>query len=77
VSRDGVVSAADLGLATAEPASAEEIGTLDHVERATIERALETAHGVISRAAAELGLSRQALYRRMERLGIVMRTVKA
>ena len=77
VSRDGVVSAADLGLATADPASPEEVGTLDHVERATIERALETAHGVISRAAAELGLSRQALYRRMERLGIVMRTVKA
>jgi len=77
VSRDGVVSAADLGLATAGPASSEEVGTLDHVERATIERALETAQGVISRAAVELGLSRQALYRRMERLGIVMRTVKA
>jgi transcriptional regulator with GAF, ATPase, and Fis domain len=67
----------DLGLATAGAASSEEVGTLDHVERATIERALETAQGVISRAAAELGLSRQALYRRMERLGIVMRTVKA
>jgi transcriptional regulator of acetoin/glycerol metabolism len=32
--------------------------------------ALERAQGVVSRAANELGLSRQALYRPMERLGI-------
>jgi transcriptional regulator of acetoin/glycerol metabolism len=31
---------------------------------------LTRANGVIAQAAAELGLSRQALYRRMERLGI-------
>ena len=30
------------------------------------------AGGVVSKAAAEMGLSRQALYRRMERLGIVL-----
>lgn len=35
-----------------------------------IEEALGRARGVISRAAAELGMSRQALYRRMARLGI-------
>jgi DNA-binding NtrC family response regulator len=40
------------------------------LEREAIEAALERARGVVSRAAAELGLSRQALYRRMERLGI-------
>jgi DNA-binding NtrC family response regulator len=45
-------------------------GTLSEVEREAIEQALERARGVVSRAAAELGLSRQALYRRMERLGI-------
>src|SRR5688572_6600793 len=45
-------------------------GTLLELEREAIEAALERARGVISRAAAELGLSRQALYRRMERLGI-------
>jgi DNA-binding NtrC family response regulator len=45
-------------------------GTLLEVEREAIETALERARGVVSRAAAELGLSRQALYRRMERLGI-------
>lgn len=37
-----------------------------------IEEALGRAHGVISRAAADLGLSRQALYRRMSRLGIAV-----
>ena len=39
-------------------------------EQAEIESALIEARGVVSRAAAQLGLSRQALYRRMERLGI-------
>jgi DNA-binding NtrC family response regulator len=41
-------------------------------ERQVIEDALARAEGVVSRAAAELGLSRQALYRRMERLGMVL-----
>jgi len=40
------------------------------VESEEIEDALERARGVISRAAAELGMSRQALYRRMARVGI-------
>ena len=35
-----------------------------------IEAALANARGVISQAAAELGLSRQALYRRMDKLGV-------
>ena len=39
-------------------------------DRASIEQALERAHGVIAHAARDLGLSRQALYRRMERLGL-------
>jgi len=47
-------------------------GTLSEVEREAIHAALDRARGVVSRAAAELGLSRQALYRRMERLGIEM-----
>jgi transcriptional regulator of acetoin/glycerol metabolism len=37
-----------------------------------VESALSRASGVVSRAAAELGLSRQALYRRMDRLGIAI-----
>ena len=40
------------------------------VDRPTIERALERAGGVIAHAARDLGLSRQALYRRMDKLGI-------
>jgi DNA-binding NtrC family response regulator len=41
-------------------------------EREALEAALVRAGGVVSRAAAELGLSRQALYRRMERLGVAI-----
>ena len=42
------------------------------VERAQIETALLNANGSVSRAAEALGVSRQALYRRMEKLGIVI-----
>jgi DNA-binding NtrC family response regulator len=42
----------------------------DEPDRDSIERALLRAGGVVSQAAGELGLSRQALYRRMEKLGI-------
>jgi DNA-binding NtrC family response regulator len=40
------------------------------LERDQIEAALQQASGVVAKAAAELGMSRQALYRRMERLGM-------
>jgi len=43
---------------------------LDEPSRAAVQAALEAAHGVVSRAAQALGLSRQALYRRMERYGL-------
>ena len=43
---------------------------VDQPDRATIEAALKRHRGVLAQAAAELGLSRQALYRRLERLGI-------
>lgn len=39
-------------------------------DRDAIEAALERNGGVLAQAAAELGLSRQALYRRLDRLGI-------
>jgi transcriptional regulator with PAS, ATPase and Fis domain len=41
-------------------------------ERHEIERMLTEAGGSVSRAASRLGVSRQALYRRMEKLGIVL-----
>jgi DNA-binding NtrC family response regulator len=59
------LSAADLGLPVGAPAASPE-----ELDRAAIEVALARADGVIAQAAAELGLSRQALYRRMEKLGI-------
>jgi DNA-binding NtrC family response regulator len=41
-------------------------------ERERIEAALVDCGGVVSQAASELGMSRQALYRRMEKLGLVV-----
>jgi DNA-binding NtrC family response regulator len=43
---------------------------LDEPSREAVEVALGKAGGVVSRAAQSLGLSRQALYRRMERYGL-------
>ena len=45
--------------------------TLEQVERHMVERALEQHAGNVSRAAKTLGLSRTALYRRMERHGLI------
>lgn len=41
-----------------------------HIDRGMIEQALQLADGVVAHAARDLGLSRQALYRRMEKLGL-------
>jgi DNA-binding NtrC family response regulator len=62
------IGAADLGLPSALSASAS--GADAEPDREAIVVALNRANGVVAQAAAELGLSRQALYRRMERLGI-------
>jgi transcriptional regulator of acetoin/glycerol metabolism len=43
---------------------------LDQHEKQVIERALRVHHFNVSLAAAELGLSRGALYRRMEKHGL-------
>lgn len=43
---------------------------LDEPSREAVEQALRASDGVVSRAAQSLGLSRQALYRRMERYEI-------
>jgi DNA-binding NtrC family response regulator len=65
LSVDNVVTAKSLALpAPAEPADG------SHVDREAIERALLVADGVVAHAARDLGLSRQALYRRMEKLGL-------
>jgi DNA-binding NtrC family response regulator len=61
------IKVGDLGLPAAA-ATAEEV--VREPDRDAIGLALSRAGGVVAQAAAELGLSRQALYRRMERLGI-------
>ncbi|MCK5651911.1 MAG: helix-turn-helix domain-containing protein, partial [Gemmatimonadetes bacterium] len=44
--------------------------TLEEAERMLIQRALERSGGNVSRAADSLGLSRSALYRRLQRFGM-------
>jgi len=66
--RDGVIQVADLNLPSRRATVAAR--NLDDPDKATIVAALAAAGGMVSRAAQALGLSRQALYRRMERFGI-------
>ncbi|MYM69091.1 response regulator [Pseudoduganella sp. FT55W] len=66
-----VIKAADLGLPAASMNNAVGDDSNREPDRDAISLALSRAGGVVAQAAAELGLSRQALYRRMERLGIV------
>ena len=66
LSKEPAISAAVLNLPAASAAPREE----PELDRAAVEQALERAAGVIAHAARDLGLSRQALYRRMEKLGL-------
>jgi len=77
LAREATITADDLGLPL--PAAAVTnangngnggIAVADEPDRAGIEAALERHGGIVAQAAADLGLSRQALYRRLERLGI-------
>ncbi|HEV7632114.1 MAG TPA: sigma-54 dependent transcriptional regulator [Steroidobacteraceae bacterium] len=66
MARDAVIRAADLGLPPPVRRSREP----DELAPQAIEAALRAAGGNVSRAAQALGLSRQALYRRIERYGL-------
>lgn len=55
---------------TPDPTACIRTSTLDGSERQMIIRALETNGGNLSRTAMQLGISRQALYRRMEKFDI-------
>lgn len=82
VCSNAVIRSEDLGLSgggvslaptreeVVEPGAQAADGVVRDAEHAEIEAALVSARGIVSRAAAQLGISRQALYRRMERLGI-------
>jgi DNA-binding NtrC family response regulator len=64
LAEDGAIRVQQLML----PAAPE--GPAPEPDRAEIELALARSGGVVARAARDLGLTRQSLYRRMERLGI-------
>ncbi len=66
-----LIQAADLGLRRRPDGGAvmEDL-TLDDAERILIEKALERNQGNVTKAAEELGLSRSALYRRLQRYGM-------
>jgi DNA-binding NtrC family response regulator len=76
VSAGDTIRADDLGLGAAPfaagPALAAEADEMGLAERVKIERALEEAGGVVAKAAEALGLSRQALYRKMEKHGLAV-----
>jgi DNA-binding NtrC family response regulator len=67
MSGEEIITAEDLGFGAARETQAD-----IPLERQQIEIALLNANGSVSRAADALGISRQALYRRMEKLGIVL-----
>ena len=65
-----MLGAADLGLrGGGGPARLDEL-TLEEVERVLIRKALERHEGNVSQAARSLGLSRSALYRRLQHHGL-------
>ena len=68
-----LIAPADLALTVAAPratASPLEGLTLEEVERVVIERALERHDRNVTEAARALGLSRSALYRRLQHFGL-------
>ena len=72
-----MIDVADLAEQTSSTASAHKEGsaslegfTLDELEKQSILLALEKHGGNLSQVAAALGISRAALYRRLEKYGI-------
>jgi len=71
MAQDDVVRGRDLGLRTSKEATARiEDMSLEEVEGFLIKKALARYDGNVSQAAKALGLSRSALYRRLQRFGL-------
>jgi DNA-binding NtrC family response regulator len=71
MARDERINVADLGLEPgAQTAGDLNQMTLEDAERKLIQQALDRSQGNVSLAAEELGLSRSALYRRLEKHGL-------
>jgi DNA-binding NtrC family response regulator len=71
--RDALIQPEDLGLPQAARTISVEREALREPSREELEDALRAADGVVAEAAAAMGLSRQALYRRLEKHGIAPR----
>ncbi len=59
-----------LRAASKSPATTDEVLNLEQLERQAIEKALRLGQGNLTRAAEYLGITRFALYRKMEKLGL-------
>ena len=74
MNENGILQASDFPLGVSEPAAGDDIHfddyNLQHVEKTVIRKAIEKHHGNISHTARELGLTRSALYRRLEKYGL-------
>ena len=68
------ISAADFGISTTVKKTQQgqllQFGTLDNIEKHSILEAMETYNGNLTKVAHGLGLSRGALYRRLDKYGI-------
>ena len=72
MSRTGSITSEDLGLRAAAPGSAADLSgmTMDDAEKYVIQQALARHGGNVVQAAESLGMSRSALYRRIQHYGL-------
>jgi DNA-binding NtrC family response regulator len=70
MARGAQITAADLGLQSAAPAAAVEELTLEQSEKVFIQKVLARHGGDVRKAADQLGMSRSALYRRLQQFGL-------
>lgn len=68
LAKDDAIEVADLRLAERGATESLENLTLEQAERYVIQRALESCGGDVAAAAVRLGMSRSALYRRLEKI---------
>jgi DNA-binding NtrC family response regulator len=67
----GVITAADLGLrGPTSPAASPDEMTLEQAEKLFIQKVLARHNGDVRKAAEQLGMSRSALYRRLQQFGL-------
>jgi transcriptional regulator of acetoin/glycerol metabolism len=72
MARSGLITSDDLGLRAAAPGSAADLSgmTMDDAEKYIIRQALARCGGNVVQAAESLGMSRSALYRRIQQHGL-------